>query len=205
MQINRSQGTTSFKGTIPVRVFIDGMETFQEAPIKNAARQLTTILAGPLHGNEQGLHIARKLAGVDPDYNINRAIHGFKLPEKWKKATPSDFFRLLKSDDGKFILLTGHQGEQMANLGKALGIARGEAKERNCSNSFDVIVAKRNYESYMKNCLKNLKLRITEIFNRNTKQKIGAPIELNIHMTSNKKYGKSTFKMKLSDISFSKE
>ena len=53
------------------------------------------------------------------------------------------------------------------------------------------------------NYLRSFKLRVTEGFNRETKQKTGSPVALNLHLSSNKKYGQSNFKMTLDDISFS--
>lgn len=205
MQINRSNSAINFNGTIPIRFYIDGMETFSEKEIKNATRQLTSILAGPIRDDKQKLNIAKKLAAVDPDYNIRRALNGFKLPEKWKSCTPSDFFRVIKNRAGRLFLLTGYQGEHLAELGKTVGKERIAAKERNCTNSFDLMIAKKNYESFIENCLEKLKLRVTEGFDPTTKQRTGSRVELNIHMISNQKYGKSTFKMTLNDISFTKE
>ncbi len=205
MQINGSRNSTSFKGVIPIRVYIDGMETFNEKNIKSANRQLIKLLAGPTKDNEKAIRISRKLSLRDPDYDFQQAYYGLKLPEKWKKATPSDFFRLVKANDGKYYLFTGHQGMHIAKLGKQVGTEKNTAKLNNCPYSFDVYVAKRNYESFIKEATNNLKHRITEFFNKATNQKIGKPVEMDIFMESNKKYGKSTFKMQLSDINFSKE
>jgi len=54
------------------------------------------------------------------------------------------------------------------------------------------------------NFLRSTKLRIKEGFVQETKQKIGEPVSLNLHLTSNQKYGEKSFKITLNDISFSK-
>lgn len=205
MQIKHSPNSTRFTGTIPVRVFIDGMETFSEKEIKTASRQLTTILTGPLKNNEENMQIAKKFARRDGSYNLSQAINGLKRKEHWIKSSPSDFFRVIKNKFNQFLLFTGPQGEEVAKLGEKVGKAKAEAKERNCTQSFDVVVAQKNYEHYLLNTLKNLKLRITEHFDPVTKIKQGEPVELNILMTSNKKYGQKNFKMKLSDINFTRQ
>jgi len=203
MIFNSAQANnTSFTGIIPVRVFIDGAEKSSEKEIKAATRQLTTLLTGPLRDNEKSLNIARKFALRDSSYNFTQAISGLKLTERWKKAQPSDFFRLIKDGLNRFFLFTGYQGEQLARLGKAVGQASADARFNNTPENLDLIVAKRNYQGYLRTCLEKLNLRITEGYNQVTRERTGAPVELHIHMDSNKKYGKSTFKMKLADISF---
>lgn len=204
MKTDKLQNSSpNFSGVIPIRVYIDGMQTFTEKNMKTAAHQLTKILAGPVKNDEFSLNIARKFARKDPDFDLLRAYEGFKLPDKRKKSTPSDFFRIIRDKQhNRFYLFTGLQGEHTAQLGKKIGIERSAANIRNCPQCFELFVANKNYEAYIKNCLENLKLRITETYNQITRQKLGTPIELNILMKSNKKYGTSAFKTKIEDITF---
>lgn len=206
MQINRSQNNSiSFSSVIPLKVYIDGMETFGEKNIKAASRQLVKTLTGPIKNKQKETIIAGKLAQKDPDYDFSRAIYGFIKNNKKEKAVPSDFFRVVRDKNNRYYLLTGKHGEHLADLGKTVGNERYATKNQNCPNSFDLHVAKKNYERFIRECINNLKLRLTEFYNHNTKQKGGSTVELNIHMESNKKYGKTNFKMNLADITFTKQ
>ena len=200
MQIEKTNNI-SFSGVIPIRVYIDGMETLADKNIRAATRQLTTILAGPAKNSEHSISIIKKLAVRDPDYDFSKGYEGFC---KIKKSTPSDFFRIIH-DGNRYYLFTGYQGEQIAKLGKEVGNQKATAKYNNGENSFDLYVAKRKYEDYIKTSINNIKLRITEYYIKQTRQKTGQPVTLNIFMESNKKYTKTTFKMKLKDIIFSKQ
>jgi len=204
MQTNVSAGNfqPKFTSVVPVRVFIDGMETFAESSVKTAGRQLTNILAGPVRGDVKKLQIAKRLAALDPDYDLSAAIAGYNSGDARKKTTPSDFFRLIRGQSGKFYLFTGAQAERLLCLGKAVGNEKYISKQNNCLNSLDLYVAKRNYEDYIRKTINNVKLRITEFYDKAAGKKLGKPVELNILMTSNQKYGKSTFKMNLSDVIF---
>lgn len=203
MQINRSQNYhINFTSVIPVRVFIDGMETFGEKNIKAAARQLITTIKGPVKYDEKSVIIAGKLAQKDPDFNFSRALNGYISSGKNGKSNPSDFFRLVRDKNNSYYLLTGKQGEHLASLGKTVGKERASAKDHHQASTFDLYVAKRNYERFIRNCINNLKLRITEFYNPDTGQKTGKPVIMDIFMESNKKYGQTNFKMELSDIKF---
>ena len=204
MQINRSQNSCiNFSSAIPIRVFIDGMETFGEKNIKAASRQLLATIKGPVRNNEKSAIIAGKLAQKDPDFDFSKALDGYKSSQKNEKSNPSDFFRVVKGKNNRYFLFTGKQGKHLAALGKMIGKERASANTHNKAESFDLYVAKRNYERYIRDCINNLKLRITEFYNPDTMQKTGKPVVMDILMESNKKYGKTTFKMELADIKFS--
>ena len=87
---------------------------------------------------------------------------------------------------------------------ETLGKAQQICKAKNISNSFDLYNAKKSYGFNIMNFLRSTKLRIKEGFVQETKQKIGEPVSLNLHLTSNQKYGEKSFKITLNDISFSK-
>lgn len=193
----------SFTSVVPIRVFIDGMETFNPKMIKSACRQLTSTLAGPAKKNGKNFDIIREFAKFDPDYKLELGYHGY--PKKWNQKTvqPSDYFRCI-ADNDKSYLFTGLQAEKLKDLGKAVGDEQQACKARKLVTSFDLQVAKKNYGFTIANYLRSTKLRLTEAFDRLTKEKSGSPVELNINMSSNGKYGLTTFKMKLDNINFLK-
>lgn len=189
----------SFTSVIPVRVFIDGLETFDEKLIKTSCRQLSTVLAGPTN-KEPNLSLIRKFAHYDKQYNLERGYKGYPKKEHHKKVHPSEFFRCI-IDRGRTFLFTGPHAEHLHTLGKAVGNEKQACKERHVQDSFDLLVAKRNYARTIANFINSAKLRIGEISDNGKKFD---PITLFVNMKSNEKYGLSTFKIKLDSIIFEK-
>lgn len=187
----------SFTSVIPVRVFIDGLETFDEKLIKTSCRQLSNILAGP-SAKEPNLAIIRKFGLFDKHYSVEKGVQGYPKQPHHKSIRPSEFFRTI-IERGKTFLITGPQAEHLHTLGKAIGSEKQACNERRIADSFDLMVAKRNYGRTIANFLSNAKLRIAEITENSRKM-----LTLNINMKSNEKYGLSTFKIKLNDINFAK-
>ncbi len=192
----------SFTSVIPLRVHIDGMETFNQKNIRSACRQLSSILAGPAGDDQKKINIIKEFAKHDPDYSIHYGLKGYpNLKGEKKKMQPSDYFRCIV-DKTKSYLFTGDQAKRLRELGKAVGQEQQICKSRKIPNSFDLQVAKRNYGFTIANFIRSTKLRLRETFDNITKQKIGKPMELNIHMTSNGKYAQSNFKMNIDNITF---
>ena len=125
-----------------------------------------------------------------------------KLKGQKKNMQPSDYFRCI-ADDMKSYLFTGEQAKKLREVGKSVGQEQQICKARRIQNSFDLQVAKRNYGFTIANYIRSTKLRLRETFDSITKQKVGKPVELNIHMTSNGKYAQSNFKMYIDKITFS--
>lgn len=199
--LNNRSNNPSFTSVVPVRVFIDGLETFNQKNIKTACHQLTSVLVGPAKNNEKNLAIIREFAKHDPDYNINYGFYGYPKKFNKKSIQPSEYFRCIADNNNCFIF-TGPQAEKLKELGKALGAEKIACKTRNIKNSFDLQAAKRSYRFMIGNYIKSTKLKIKETFDEKTRQKLGKPVEMIINMTSNGKAGLKTFKMKLADISF---
>lgn len=193
----------SFTSVIPIRVFLDDMEVFSPVFTRPATRQLTSVLAGPAKGDEKKLAIIRKFAQHDPDYDYTQGYYGFKGGCNKKKSQPSDFFRCIVDTTGTF-LFTGLQAKKLIEIGKNLGKAQQTCKNKGGQASYELQQIKSNYGFNIMNFLRSSKLRITEAFDRETKQRTGEKVSLNLHLTSNKKYGEKAFKMSLNDISFSK-
>lgn len=187
----------SFTSVIPVKVFIDGLETFDEKLIKSSCRQLSNILAGP-SPKEPQLSIVRNFGLYDSHYSIEKGIKGYPKEPHHKNIRPSEFFRTV-IDRGRTFLITGPQAEQLHTLGKAIGNEKQACNERRVVDSFDLMVAKRNYGRTISKIINNSKLRLAEIVENSRKM-----LTLNINMKSNEKYGLSTFKIKLEDINFTK-
>lgn len=192
----------SFTSVVPLRVFIDGLETFDEKLIKSASRQLTSTLAGPIKTNQK-LSIAREYAKFDPDYKLDLGVKGYPKKPKQKVVHPSDYFRSLIYKTCSFFI-SGKQAEDLKDLGAAIGIEQQVCKLRKIPDSYDLQVAKINYKHAIKNFLSTKNLRLRETFNPDTKLKSGDTVTLNLNMKSNGKHGLSTFKMKLDSIYFGK-
>lgn len=194
-----NNSNVSFKSVVPVRVFIDGMETIDKKNIKSACRQLSNILAGATKRYD----ISDTFAKFDPDYKSYFAKTGYPKITSGEKPQPSDFFRCIDGGSQMYIF-TGNEAFKLRELGKKIGTNRTESKHRNIQNSFDLHTAKRLYANTIMNFLRSTKLRITEYFDNLTGTRYGRPVTLNINLTSNGKYGLSTFKMNIDSIEFNK-
>lgn len=193
----------SFTSVIPVRVFVDGMETYNSKNIRTACHQLSTILAGPARNNQHKLNLIQQFAKYDPDYNLQAGINGYTRLPDGRKTQPSDYFRCI-CDETQSFLFTGLQAIKLKELGKSVGKEQSACKARKIPNSFDLMEAKRKYGYAIANFIRSKKMRIYENFNRTTREASGAPVTLNINMNSNGKYGLTTFKINLDSISFTK-
>jgi len=206
---NNKEYHQSFTSVVPVRVRIDGLETFDEKVMRSACRQLSNILAGPTKETEaKKIATIRTFSNFDPDYNLLYGISGYPKKFNEKNIQPSNYFRYIYDDEKKrHFFMTGPQAERLEELGHNIGTERKTCRERNIPNtrSFDLRVAYGNYWSAIKHFLKMKNLRLTESYNSITNEKAGKPVTLVIDMTSNKKYGLSTFKMKLDNITFEKQ
>ena len=192
----------SFTSVVPVRVYIDGMETFNQKNIRTSCRQLSSVLAGPAAKDIKKTGIVKEYAKHDPDYILRFGLNGYpKLKGSAKKMQPSDYFRCI-SDDTKSYLFTGEQANKLREAGKAVGQEQQVCKNRHLTNSFDLHAAKKNYGFLIANYLRSTKLRLRETFDSFTKQRTGKPVDLNIHLTSNGKYAQSNFKIFLDKITF---
>ena len=186
----------SFTCSIPTKVFIDGLETFDEKLIKSSCRQLSTILAGPCKNKHQ-YSIIERFAEFVPDYNLNKGITGYA--NTTEKAKPSDYIRCVINKKNTY-LLTGIHANYLQNYGRNIGYERAVCKERGAKTSFDLMAAKQNYKYRVNSLINNTKIRLREIIN---KTQLGKPLTLNINMKSNGKYGLTTFKINLENIKFS--
>lgn len=192
--ITSINGNLSFTSIVPVRVFVDGMETFNQKLIKSSCHQLNNVLKGPSNNGRQ-LSIIQKFAQHDPDYSYEKGYLGHG-------SIASDFFRYIIKDNTSYIF-TGKHADILKNIGKSIGLERKFCKENNHKTSFDLMFARKSYGNKITSFLQNKNIRLREFVNPNTKQKFGKPVQLNIFMQSNKKYGLTTFKTHLDDISFS--
>lgn len=180
----------SFTSSIPARVFIDGLETFDEKLIKSSCRQLSNTLAG----NRKNNLITEKFAKYVPDYNKNEASNA----NLRKNALPSDYMRCIINKN-KTYLITGMHADLLKQTGKNIGLERAACKDRGVGYSFDLMVSKQNYGRVVSDLVNNMKIRLREVIDNRQ----GKPLTLNINMKSNRKYGLKTFKMNLEDINFS--
>ena len=193
----------SFTSVIPVKVVLDGIEVYSPKYTRPATQKLTKILTGPVKDDEKMLEIVRKFAQHDPDYDYTLGMYG---AQKWgnsKKHQPSDFFRCIVDVTGTY-LFTGLQANKLKEIGKILGKAQRSCKEQKVLTNFELQCAKRSYSYKIWDFLHAAKVRLTEGFDKGTKQRCGDQVALCLHMSSNKKYGQVGFKMELDDVSFPK-
>lgn len=175
----------SFTSVIPVRVYVDGMQTFDEKLIKSACRKVSTVLTTqPKIETERNMK--RLFSEYDSHYLMGKYVG--------KKVRPSEFSRIVMGKNRDAYMFTGPQAEVLAKYGKEVGIERRCCKEHNIDSSLDLLVARKNYSSMIVNLINSANLHI--------KDKFGKMLALNINLSSNKKYGLSTFKTKLDNISF---
>lgn len=175
----------SFTSVIPVRVYVDGMQTFDEKLIKSACRKVGTVLtSAPKTDTERNMQ--KIFAVYDPHYSIGKFAD--------KKVKPSEFTRTVMGKNRDVYMFTGPQAELLVKYGKEVGIERRCCKEHNIGNSLDLLVARKNYSRIISNLLSSANLRI--------KSRVCDMLTLDINMSSNKKYGLSTFKTQLDKISF---
>ena len=202
---NNKEYHQSFTSVVPVRVRIDGLETFDEKVMRSACRQLSNILAGPTRESETTkIATIRKFSSFDPDYNLLFGISGYPKKFNEKNIQPSNYFRYVRDKNNRDFFISGPQAEKLEELGHNIGIERKACKQRNISNSFDLKDAYGTYWAAIKFFLSRKQFRMTESYNPLDNRRTGSPVTMIIDMVSNKKYGLSTFKMKFSDISFEK-
>ena len=202
---NNKEYHQSFTSVVPVRVRIDGLETFDEKVMRSACRQLSNILAGPTKETEtKKIAIIRKFNSFDPDYNLLFGISGYPKKFNENNIQPSNYFRYVRDEQNRDFFISGPQAEKLEELGHNIGTERKACKQRNIPNSFDLNVAYGSYWAAIKHFLRSKQLRLTESYNPMNNRRLGNPVTMFIDMASNKKYGLSTFKFKLSDISFEK-
>lgn len=79
----RLNNKPSFTSVVPVRVFVDGMETFNQKNIRAACRQLSAALTGPAKNDAKKINIIKEFAKFDPDYKFEYGLNGY--PKQWNK------------------------------------------------------------------------------------------------------------------------
>ncbi len=178
---------TSFTSVIPVRVFIDGLETTDAQLVKKSCRQLSNLLASPSKNDIQK-EIMTTFAHYDKSY-VPKFQTGYT-------CKPSEIFRCV-TDFPQNFFITGSQAKELHVLGKSIGVAINSANQRGITTSFDTMVAKRNYGHKLKEILSKTANRLSEISDG-----IKRPLTLNLNMKSNEKYGLTTFKMQPDSINF---
>lgn len=164
---NTCMNNVSFTSVMPLKVFINGKFSAEEADILRATKQLTAVLKGPCGKSPEKLDIIREFAKHDRDYSYERGFLGYK-------GSTSEFFR--RSDSYFF---TGPQAAALDNFGKRIGPAKKEG-----NNNFTAL-----YFSKMRNFIDAPLLRVREFLNKETRQYEGEPVSLNIYTTSSGKSG----------------
>lgn len=165
--ISAVNNSPNFTGVVPVRVFVDGRQTFDEKLIKSATRKLTSALIKP----QENPNLTELFSKFDPQYKKG----GYP-----QDARPSDFFRLIIDRYRGTFLTTGQQTERLNELGKDIGKEKALCRERRTAESLDLIVAKRKYFDVISAFLSSAQLRLRDV-NNNLR-----PVVLNIYMKGKK-------------------
>lgn len=173
----------NFTGIVPVRVFIDGHETFDKKVVKSATRQLTSALMKPSENN--------KLAAIFAKFDSGYLKSNFN-----KMKYPSDYFRFIVSEYMDYFLTTGKETKYIRTLRRKIGYEKRNCLDFGVNESRALDNARKKYNNVISQMLSSDELRLKD------KKKHSKPIVLNIGMNSNGKYGFSNFKMKLENISF---
>lgn len=207
MQVS-STNSPSFTSVIPTRVIIDGKEAVTKEFMQAGCKKLIEILAGPIKNNEKAQNIARQVAVIDRDYDYSRAVNGYTCHVyeygKHVKKTASNFFRYMNIN-GRDFLITGPQAERLSKTGQQLGRAKAMAKAKGLKENVETIEiyqAKRTYSELINKLANNKALRVREGYDSSSKINKGNETVLNIYLSSNRKYGKSTFKMDVDKVEF---
>ena len=82
--LNNCDYKTNFTSIVPVKVLVDGKETYLNKYVSPACKQLSSVLIGPVNEkNIKAINILKQFAQHDPDYNFLNGLYGF--PKKCKK------------------------------------------------------------------------------------------------------------------------
>ncbi len=180
--ISAVNNSPNFTGIVPIRVFVDGHETFDQKVVKSATRQLTSALMKP----KENKHLTDTFAKVDTEY----LKKDFKLMKY-----PSDYFRFITSEHYDYFLATGKETDYIKTLGRKIGFEKRNCLEQGVQESRPLEYAKKEYSGVISRMVSSDSLRMKD-------KKSNNPVTLIIDMISNGKYGFSDFKMKLKDIQF---
>ena len=177
---------TSFKSTMPVKVFIDGLPSGDKTNIDRGIKKLYSILFNPKK-NDLETEISNKFLN---------AIKDFK-PEIPCPSEERKIFITSSSIDEKNYMFTGPEAEKLSEIGHKLGISIRKGKEKNIPKTFETKSTRKEYIEQIKNFVQpKSKTLITD----KNKNKMG----LCIFTTSNGKFGKKSFNLTLDDIKFRK-
>ena len=165
--INNCPNSPNFTGVVPLRVFVDGQQTYDAKIIKSATRKLTSALIKP----QENPNLAELFSKFDPQYKKG----GYA-----QNARPSDFFKLIIDRYRGVFLATGEQTEIINRYGKDVGKEKLLCKERRTTNSLDLEIAKRKYSDIISTILSSAKLRFCTITDK------WNPVTLNINIKGKK-------------------
>lgn len=197
MQVSNNKNlcnAPNFGSVIPIRVVIDGQITTDQKLVEKSCRMfIKSLTTRPMTRNTHYKNVVNYME-KDMDYFPKQIFNERRTnPE----LTPSTFIRAIHTYTRGSFLVTGQEANILASIGRRIGIAKTQSQ-------MAVDDAKKIYSNAIENILNNAKARVTEFCDRNTRQKSGDPVQLQLNMTSNGKYGHSTFKINIGEINFIK-
>ncbi len=174
----------SFTSVIPVKVIANGVEATDAETVRKTCNYLIRSLSGPVKYNPNPVvkNAAARLSTMDPDYDFFRAYtHGYL--GMGEDIINSDFFKTIIGKHGGYIV-TGSDVNQFKLLGHEIGRARKICKESGVKCNERLMQAHKNYQNYIYEIGTSVSRRIKEIFNPQTREKIGKPQQMEVHITT---------------------
>lgn len=174
----------NFTSVIPVKVIANGKEAKDEDTIRKSCNALIREIAGPIYQskNEHIRPFAATLNTVDPHYNYFIAYtKGYK--NLYPNAVNSEYIKTIISN-GQGYIVTGPQVDKLNACGYEIGSAKKECKFHNVQNSSRLQSAVLAYQNTLRSISQDKSARIREIYDYNSKQKMGNEQEIELHVTS---------------------
>lgn len=178
------QNNISFTSVIPVKVIANGIEATDEETVRKTCNMVIRALSGPVKYNHNHAvrNAAAKLGTMDPDYDYFRAYTKGYLGVG-EDVINSDFFKTIKGKHGGYIV-TGDEVKKFKIIGHEIGSAKKEAKLLGNSMTEKLVQAHKKYQRLMHDIGKSTHLRIREIFDPKSGEKLGKQQQMEVSVTT---------------------
>lgn len=180
MQVNNN---ISFTSVIPVKVVANGQECKNVDTIRKVCNAVIKEISGPIKNNPNPTirNATARLSTMDPDYNYFKAYTNGYLANG--NGINSDHFRTIIGGQGGYIV-TGPAVNDFKILGERIGRAQKECKEAGLKNSPQLEDAYFQYSKHIQTIGRNIKLRLTEIYDKQSGYRLGRPQQMEVKVTT---------------------
>lgn len=178
------QNNISFTSVIPVKVIANGIEAADEETVRKTCNMVIRALSGPIkyNNNPAVRNAAAKLGTMDPDYDYFRAYTKGYLGVG-EDVINSDFFKTIKGNHGGYIV-TGPEVMKFKAAGHEIGSAKKEAKILGVELTERLEKAYTKYRKLMQEIGRSTPLRLREIFDPKTAEKVGKQQQMEVSVTT---------------------